>query len=406
MSNSNNIKKLLDTMELIHYIEKFKNKIFVLVVTGEVDIRDIIPDIIILQSFNIKVVIVIGYTEKYKDIALMDMNNKVTDIILEISGLLKRNDLDPLPSMGTEVFARKLKDRSEYARITGFDLETIEFALKHNKIPIIAPLGIDDRGRYHKLDEKEIALELACKINSNTIFYVSEVDGIEINNKKYQYLNYNQVKDILDKDNIEDKVTKEILSFSYDVMNRGIKEFSILKGETGNIYQEVLTYDISGTVISKVDDEKIRRAEIEDISSIYLLIKNEVARNNLLPVNEDGIEDDIDSYIVYEIDNSIVAVGKLSYYDENIAEIAKIATFPRYQGGQRAREICKALIEKAREEGLEGVFGLTINPAMMKLFQNLGFEEIDRADLPEKWKEHYDFSRPSRAFYMELLKNG
>ena len=35
-------------MELIHYIEKFKNKIFVLVVTGEVDIRDIIPDIIIL----------------------------------------------------------------------------------------------------------------------------------------------------------------------------------------------------------------------------------------------------------------------------------------------------------------------------------------------------------------------
>ena len=307
MSNSNNIKKLLDTMELIHYIEKFKNKIFVLVVTGEVDIRDIIPDIIILQSFNIKVVIVIGYTEKYKDIALTDMNNKVTDIILEISGLLKRNDLDPLPSMGTEVFARKLKDRSEYARITGFDLETIEFALKHNKIPIIAPLGIDDRGRYHKLDEKEIALELACKINSNTIFYVSEVDGIEINNKKYQYLNYNQVKEILDKDNIEDKVTKEILSFSYDVMNRGIKEFSILKGETGNIYQEVLTYDISGTVISKVDDEKIRRAEIEDISSIYLLIKNEVARNNLLPVNEDGIEDDIDSYIVYEIDNSIVA---------------------------------------------------------------------------------------------------
>ena len=129
-----------------------------------------------------------------------------------------------------------------------------------------------------------------------------------------------------------------------------------------------------------------------------------MARNNLLPVNEDGIEDDIDSYIVYEIDKSIVAVGKLSYYDENIAEIAKIATFPRYQGGQRAREVCKALIDKAKEEGLEGVFGLTINPAMMKLFQSLGFEEIDRADLPEKWKEHYDFSRPSKAFYMEIVQ--
>ena len=100
-------------MELIHYIEKFKNKIFVLVVTGQVYIRDILPDIIILQSFNIKVVLIIGYTEKYIGRDLTDLNNKVTDIILEISGILKRNDLDPLASMGTEVFARKAKVKKE-----------------------------------------------------------------------------------------------------------------------------------------------------------------------------------------------------------------------------------------------------------------------------------------------------
>lgn len=400
MPNSNNIKKLLDTMELIHYIEKFKNKIFVLVVTGQVYIRDILPDIIILQSFNIKVVLIIGYTEKYIGRDLTDLNNKVTDIILEISGMLKRNDLDPLPSMGTEVFARKAKDR-EYAKITGFDLETIQFALQHNKIPIIAPLGIDNRGRYHKLDEKEVALELACKINSNTIFYVSEVDGIEINGKKYQYLNFKQVKELLEKQDIEEEKMKEILNYSYSVMKKGIKDFSVLKGETGNIYKEVLTYDISGTVISKVDDESLRRAEIEDIPSIYLLIKNEVSKNNLLPVSEDEIEDEIDNFVVYEVDTSIIAVGKLSYYGD-VAEIAKIATFPRYQGGKRAKEVCIALIDKAISEGLKAVFGLTINPAMMNLFIGLGFKEVTRDILPEGWKSHYDFTRPSRAFYLEL----
>ena len=53
------------------------------------------------------------------------------------------------------------------------------------------------------------------------------------------------------------KIFSNITGMLPGILDRGIKEFSILKGETGNIYQEVLTYDISGTVISKVDDETI-----------------------------------------------------------------------------------------------------------------------------------------------------
>lgn len=396
----NKIKNLLDTMELIHYIEKFKNKIFVLVVTGSVEIRDIIPDIIILQSFNIKIALVMGYSEETYTRDVKSITEDAANTILEVSGILKRNNLDPMPSLGTEVFAKKIKN-SDFGKVMDFDIETIDFALKHNKIPIIAPLGLDNRGRYYKLDEKEIALNLAIKLKASKIFLISEEEDIRIQDKKYSFLSYAQVKDILSKDPEMDKKVKAILQYSKEVLDAGIKEFAVMKGDTGNIYTEVLTYDISGTLISRADDELIRKADIEDISPIYLLMKNEMERNNILPVTEDDIEDELDNYIVYDIEGSIVGVGKLTHYDK-VGEIAKIATLPRYQGGQKAKEICKDLVEKAIYEGMDYVFGLTINPIMMRLFLSIGFVEVDRNTLPDKWKEHYDFTRPSKAFKMDL----
>lgn len=395
------IKNIIDTMELIHYIDKLKNKIFVFVVSGKVDIRNIIPDIIILQSFSMKVILVIGYKEfESEDGDLRILNESMSNTILEVSGILKKNFLDPLPAMGTEVFAKKVRN-SKLGKVVDFDLETINFALSHHKIPLIAPLGVDNRGKYHRLDEKEVALALGSVLNAQKIFLISDDDEIKIGGKKYQYLAYNQVKEILEKEEIDDNV-REILKYSIDVIKSGIKEFAVMKGETGNIYTEVLTYDISGTLISKADDEVIRKADMEDVSTIYLLMKNEMERNNILPVTEEEIEDEIDNYIVYDIEGSIVAVGKLTYYNK-AAEIAKIATLPRYQGGQKAKEICKDLVEKAIYEGMDYVFGLTINPVMMGLFTGIGFEEIERESLPKAWKDHYDFSRPSKAFKLDLM---
>lgn len=395
------IKKLLDTMELIHYRDKFKNKIIILVVTGKVYIRDIIPDIIILQSFNIKVVLIMGYTENYKEKDFEILYNKSIDMVREISSLLKRNSLEPLSSVGNEVFSKKLKDE-EYANVIGFDLETIEFALNKNKIPILMPIGIDIRGKYHKVREKDLAKKLSKELKAEYMFWVSDLDGIEINGKKYQFFTPLQVKNILEKSDLDDKKTEEILRYSLEIIDDGIKEFSIIEGKTGNIYTELLTYDISGTLISRADDEKIRKAEIEDIPAIYLLIKNEMERNNILPITEEDVEEEIEDYIVYDTDGSIVTAGKLTDYG-NYVEIAKIVTLLRYQGGKKAKEICSQLIETAKEDGKEYVFGLTINPAMMKLFLSLDFKEIDREELPLAWKENYDFSRPSKAFLLKVI---
>jgi len=223
------IDKLLNTMELVHYMEKFKNKVFIFVVTGKNYIRDIIPDIIILQSFNIKVVLILDYKEDEELEKIMEENNKM---ILKISSILKKNHLNPLPFLGSEIYTKKIDDKVE---ITGFDTEILKFALNKNKIPIIMPIGMDKRGNYNKLDGKGIALELAKTIKSDMVYLISELDGIEIDGQRMQFLNYSDVEELLKTYPKLDDKTQEILQYSLKLMDCGV-DCGILKGETGNIW--------------------------------------------------------------------------------------------------------------------------------------------------------------------------
>ncbi|NLK63353.1 MAG: hypothetical protein GX287_07880 [Fusobacteria bacterium] len=392
------MKQLLDTMELIHYITINKDKVFVLLIKGQNYIREIIPDIIILKKFGIKFVIVIDFEDKMKKIE--DINNDFTKTIWEIAAVLKKHSLSPMSILGTNISVKKRED-STLARILDIELDTIKYALSKNKIPVIAPLGMDFRGHYHIVSARDLALEVSKQLQPSTIFYISNIEGIKQNDKIVQFLHYESIVKIIEKDE-ESKPILDILKYSKRVMDEGIRDISILDYKTGNIYTKVLTYDIAGTLISKVDEESIREADIEDINSIYLLIRNETLKNNILPITEEEIEVYINNYLVYVVDSSVVAVGTLKYFG-NCAEIAKIATYPRYQGGKKAKALCFELVNKAIKEGLDFVFGLTVNIGMEKLFLSLGFNEIDRSNLPEEWKKNYDFSRPSKS-YIKYLK--
>lgn len=390
------IKKILDTLELINYIDKYRGKTIVLVVTGKNYIRDIIPDIIILHRFNIKIVIVMGINTDQK--SMKKYSQEYFDIILEISSLLKRNNLSPLPSFGTEIYAKEEIDGT--IEFDGIDKKTLNYALEENKIPILSSFAMDKRGRYLRLGKKKTTLELAKALKASIVFWISEEGEVKIDNKKYQFLYYEEIKEQLKNKNNE-LYPQKILEYGISLMDNGIKKFALIKGETGNIYTELLTYDISGTLISRVEDEGVKKADLDDIPEIYMLIKNEMERKNILPVTEEEIEEEIDRYIVYKMDEGVVAAGKLNYYEE-MAEIAKIATYPRYQGGKKAKVVCEELIKKAKDEGYKKVFGLSINNAMINLFLGLGFENVERTELPEKWKENYDFNRKSKAFIKGL----
>ena len=129
-----------------------------------------------------------------------------------------------------------------------------------------------------------------------------------------------------------------------------------------------------------------------------------MAENRLTQIDWFTLQANLQNGFVYAIDHSIVGFAMLNVY-ENLGELAKFATFPRYQGRGIAKELAFALIQKAKELNLEGVFALSIDPKMGDFFQTIGFIEHPREKLPLSWQKNYDFNRPSKAFLLSFSES-
>jgi amino-acid N-acetyltransferase len=170
-----------------------------------------------------------------------------------------------------------------------------------------------------------------------------------------------------------------------------------LKGEAGCLFLEIFTHRGKGTLLTNDYPNVIRRGQISDVMDIALLLKPYISSGAILSVSEDAIADEVEDYYVYTVNNSIVAISKLTDHGPAI-ELAKFCTLPRYQGKGRARELAEKMIETVKQANKEFIFALSIEPKMFEFFKSLGFEECTRECLPENWKKQYDMSRSSKAF--------
>jgi len=73
----------------------------------------------------------------------------------------------------------------------------------------------------------------------------------------------------------------------------------------------VFTPDGGGILFSRVDQTRIRRSELRDITDIGIYIRRE---SRLLPVDENSIAADIGSFWLCEVDDQLVAVMRLKRY--------------------------------------------------------------------------------------------
>jgi len=181
-------------------------------------------------------------------------------------------------------------------------------------------------------------------------------------------------------------------------------DFVVLSCQMGSLYQEIFTHYGAGTMFSDKEVSKLRKARPEDTMDIFWLMKPYIANGLLLPVTDDEILAAIESYFVLSVDNAIVACAKLTDFG-NACEFAKLCALPRYRGRGRARSLVSRLIKNAAARKKEYVFALSVSEVVGELFKELGFREISRESLPESWKAHYDFNRPSKAYRYDLPEN-
>jgi len=118
----------------------------------------------------------------------------------------------------------------------------------------------------------------------------------------------------------------------------------------------------------------IRQARTSDVRAVRDLVDIYSPDGRLLSKNTVTLYEDVQEFIVAEIDNQIVGCGALHVMWEDLAEVRTIAVAPEHKGQGIGTKILDALSLRAQDLGIHRLFCLTFET---DFFARHGFVQID-----------------------------
>ncbi len=127
----------------------------------------------------------------------------------------------------------------------------------------------------------------------------------------------------------------------------------------------------------------IRKATIKDVKSIHGLLQEYGNRGELLSRPLSELYDHVRDFWLFvdESDNQMLGCCALQFCWDDLAEIRSLAVRPEHQGKKIGSELTHAVLDEAKSFQIQKIFALTYRPSF---FEQFGFSQIDRAQLPLK----------------------
>ncbi len=122
----------------------------------------------------------------------------------------------------------------------------------------------------------------------------------------------------------------------------------------------------------------MRPARTADVARIRELVDLYAGRV-LLAKEMVTLYEDVQEFLVAELDGEVIGCGALHVLWEDLAEVRTVAVDPRAVGRGAGSAIVDSLVEEARELGLRRLFVLTFEK---DFFARHGFAEIDGTPVP------------------------
>jgi amino-acid N-acetyltransferase len=130
---------------------------------------------------------------------------------------------------------------------------------------------------------------------------------------------------------------------------------------------------------------EIRKAALTDIPRLLGLVNAYASQGIMLPRTEFEMAENIRDFLAAFDEGRLVGCGALHFYTPTSGEIRSLAVEPGLKTKGIGRSLIEGLEAEARGEDLHSLFAFTYVPGF---FRKLGFEEVDRGELPLKaWKD-------------------
>jgi amino-acid N-acetyltransferase len=426
--------KPTDLRGILQYIPRFRDKVFVLSIDGaivtEENFANILTDIAVLRSLNIRVVLVHGASAQIKALAeqqqvspsdiygsgitdaatlqlALTAANRLTHEILE--GLAS-HDLRAVSTNAITAHPMGILQGADHlftGKVERIDTELLQTLLTQGILPVVAPLGFDGDGRTYRVNSDSVAVALAEALKATKLIYVTTQDGLVRDGVVIRQMLVADLDAVLatNKDAFGPESISKAIHAS-QACKAGVPRVHIINGSTDeSLLAEVFSNEGIGTLIYANEYQQIRRALKKDVRSILQLTKNSVRSEELTKRTKTTIEKQISDYYIFETDKNPVGCVALHVYpDQGKGELACLYVRPTHENQGIGRKLIQFVENRARELGINEL--LTLSTQAFTYFQSKGgFVEGSPDDLPPPRREKYDASgRNSKVLVKKLAK--
>jgi len=425
--------KPTDLRGILQYIPRFREKTFVIAIDGAIvtdeNFANILLDIAVLRSLNIRVAIVHGAAGQIRVLAeeqgvkasdldgagitdaetlklALTAANRLTHEILEG---LSANDLRAVTTNG--IVAHPLGiiqgvDHLFTGKVERVDVELFQNLLGQGIVPVVPPLGFDGDGKTYRVNSDHVAVALADALKAAKLIFITTSDGLFHQGQLIRQILVGDLDQILAQR--KNEILPEILSkatYAAAACRAGVPRVHVINGRVDEgLLAEVFSNEGIGTLVYANEYQQIRRALKKDIRSLMLLTKQGVASDELVKRPRGSFEKSVGDYYLFEIDKNPVACVALHVYPEvNKGELAFLYVSPSHENQGIGRKLIQFAESKARELGLSELIALSTQ-AFNYFMSKCGFAEGTPDDLPAARREKYDQSGRKSKVLVKKLK--
>ena len=425
--------KLTDLRGILQYIPQFREKTFIIAVDGVIvtdeNFANILLDVAVLRSLNIRVVLVHGASAQIKALAekqgvqasnldgtgvtdaptlqlAMDAANRLTHEILEG---LSANDLRAASTnviVAHPMGIRQGVDHLFTGKVERVDVELLQSLLTQGVVPVIPPLGFDGDGRTYRVNSDGVAVAVAEALKAIKLIFITSSDGLIYNGQFIRQMLVSELQHLLQTNSTG--FAPELLSKAQHAAaacQAGIPRVHVINSKVDEgLLAEVFSNEGIGTLIYANEYQQVRPAKKKDIRAIQLLTKQAVEAEELVKRSRAAIEKNLGDFFIFEIDKNPVACVALHVYPEQKkGELACLYVSPLHENRGIGRKLIQYVENKAREMNLTEL--ITLSTQAFTYFQSKGgFAEGTPDDLPPVRREKYEQSGRNSKVLVKKLK--
>ena len=407
-----------DLRSILQYVPQFRGRTFVVALDGAVidspDFSNILLDLAVLRSLNIKVVLVHGAAAQIealgakRNVTLSNIDGTgITDeITLEVS-------MDAITRLNNAVMQSlttvKLKaatanaihahpagiikgvDAGFTGTIEKIDSSVLQSFLDQDILPVVPPLGFDADGQTLRVNSDAVAREVATALNATKILFVSTEDPRDMSiDRQHQWSGEDALAFIEANTDLPVGMASK-LRHAARATRDGVPRVHLISScNEDAILSELFSNEGVGLMVYSDAYQKVRPATRADVDELYLLIHRAVEDEQLIERSRSDIQGAIEDYIVVEIDGNVVGCVAVHPYPEATkAELACLYVKKGHTGQGYGGILVEAAVDRARQLNVGTLFALSTQAA--GYLERAGFvRSRDLNDLPERRRVQWE----------------